>query len=140
MPAADARAVAERAAKLLAADPRVELVYLFGSGADPTATTVEDLDIAVQTAPALDDDGLMRRRADLVTDLQAPIDLVSLNRASIVLAHEIAEHGRCLFARTPEMETEFVVRARARYWDFRPLLETQWRHAGQRLQERRRGA
>jgi len=140
MPAADARGVAERAARLLAADPRVQLVYLFGSGADPTATTVEDVDIAVWTDPPIDDDGLMRRRADLVGDLHAPIDLVPLNRASIVLAHEIAEHGRCLFARTPEVETEFVVRARARYWDFRPLLETQWRHAGQRLEERRRGA
>lgn len=135
-----ARAAAEEAARELATDARVALVYLFGSAADPSATTAADVDLAVLTEPGLDTDALMRLRAHVVEAVHAPLDLVSLNQASIVLAHEVVEHGRCLFARSPEIETEFVVRARARYWDFKPFLETQWRYAGERLRERRRGA
>jgi hypothetical protein len=69
-----------------------------------------------------------------------PLDLVSLNRAGIVLAREVADHGICLHAEPPEAEVEFVTRARARYWDWKPFLEVQWRNAGERLEERRRAA
>ena len=137
---ARAREAAAAAARLLSADPRVVLVYLFGSAVDADQTSVRDVDLGVLAQPPLDADELLRLRADVVTAVGLPIDLVSLDRAPIVLAHEVAEHGRCLFARTPELETEFVVRARARYWDFKPFLETQWRLAGERLRERQHGA
>ena len=39
-----------------------------------------------------------------------------------------------------DMETEFVTRARARYWDFRPYRDEQWRLAGERLAERQLGS
>src|SRR3989449_10749658 len=51
-------------------------------------------------------------------------------------SHEIVESGTCLYARTADAETEFVTRARARYWDFRPYRDEQWRLAGERLAER----
>lgn len=136
----DARAVAAQAARVLASDERVTLVYLFGSAADPAAAEVEDIDLGVLGEPPLTADELLHLRAVVTEAVHAPVDLVALERAPIVLAHEVAEHGRCLFARRPEVETDFVVRARARYWDFKPFLETQWRYAGERLQERRRGA
>lgn len=56
---------------------------------------------------------LTRLRADVVAATGVPIDLVSLNDAPVVLAKEIADGGRCLFARTLEAEVEFVTRARA---------------------------
>ena len=140
MAATRARDAAASAARLLSADPRVELVYLFGSAVDSEQTAVRDVDLGVLTRPPLGGDELLRLRADVVAAVGVSLDLVSLNRAPVVLAHEVVEHGRCLFARTPDLETEFVVRARARYWDFKPFLETQWRYAGERLQERHRGA
>jgi len=106
----------------------------------PARPQVRDVDLAVLTAPALSLDELMRLRADLVDATRAPIDLVALNDASIVLAHEVVDSGRCLFARTPEIEVEFVTRARARYWDFKPYRDEQWRLAGERLAERQRGS
>jgi predicted nucleotidyltransferase len=136
---ADARRAAEKAAGLLARDRRVLLVYTFGSSVHGTGA-VRDVDVAVLTTPPLTLDELLRARADLVATTGAPIDLVSLNDASIVLAHEVVEGGRCLYARTPDIETEFVTRARARYWDFKPYRDEQWRLAGQRAAERRRGA
>jgi predicted nucleotidyltransferase len=135
-----ARQAAERAAHRLANDGRVRLVYQFGSSVDSARSAVRDVDIAVLTDPALSLVALMRLRADLVAETNAPIDLISLNDASVVLAWEVADSGRCLYARDADTETDFVTRARARYWDFKPFLDEQWRLAGERLEERRRGS
>jgi predicted nucleotidyltransferase len=138
--AEEARSGAERAAQILTGDPRVRLVYLFGSAADPGRTAVRDIDLAVLTNPPLSLDELMRLRADVVGATGAPIDLVSLNDASVILAWDVADSGRCLYARDADAETEFVTRARSRYWDFKPFLDRQWRLTEQRLEERRRGS
>jgi len=135
-----ARELGERAARRLARDPRVRLVYLYGSTVDPDVPAVRDVDLAVLTEPALDLDDLLRLRAEVVTEVGGPLDLVSLNDASIVLAHEVADFGVCLYADPPETETDFVVRARARYWDFKPYLDEQWRLIGERNEERLRGS
>jgi hypothetical protein len=135
-----ARQAIERAVDHLAKDPRVRLVYLYGSAARAGEARVRDIDLAVLTDPALSLEELMRLRADLVQAARSDIDLVSLNVAPVVLAHEVVDAGRCLYANPPETETEFVTRARARYWDFKPFLEEQWRLAGERLEHRRRGA
>jgi len=46
MRAGDVREPAARAARFLAADPRVLLVYLFGSAAQPGRETMRDVDLA----------------------------------------------------------------------------------------------
>lgn len=130
---------AGRAATLLAVDPRVALVYLFGSVAQADRPTVGDIDLGFLADPPLSLDELLKRRAELVAAGCGPLDLVSLNEASIVLAREVADTGLCLFARTPDVEAEFVTRARARYWDFSHYREEQWRLAGERAAERGRG-
>jgi len=130
---------ARRAAKQLADDPRVRLVYLFGSAADRTVASPRDIDLAILTAPPLSLDERLRLRADLVSGGVPSLDLVSLNDASITLAHEVAEHGVCLFARTTEDEVDFVTRARARFWDFSPYLAEQWKAAGERQEHRHHG-
>jgi len=135
-----AQQIAERAARELARDPRVRLVYLFGSAADASRATIRDVDLAVLTDPPLSPDELLRLRADVVLATDSAIDLVSLDDASVVLAWEVADSGRCLYARDADVEIEFVTRARARYWDFKPFLDEQWRLTGERLQERRHGA
>ena len=140
IPAADARVAAERASAVLARDQRVQLVFLFGSTVDPDRRDVRDVDLAILTEPSLDLEELLRLRADLVASTGARIDLVSLNEAPIVLAHEIVDSGRCLFARSSDIETEFVVRARARYLDWQPFRDEQWKQSGQRSEGRHRGA
>lgn len=140
IPAADARVAAERASAVLARDAGVQLVFLFGSAVDPDRREVRDVDLAILTERALDLEEILRLRADLVTATGVQIDLVSLNDAPIVLAHEIADSGRCLFARSPDIETDFVVRARARYLDWQPFREEQWKQSGERSERRHRGA
>lgn len=137
----EARARAERAARFLAADPRVKLVFLFGSAADPDRRIpVRDVDIAILTEPALDLGAFLNLRADTVQAAGGEIDLVPLNEAGVILAHEVAETGICLYSDPPDLETEFVCRAIMRYLDFKPYFQEQWRIAGERLAERRRGS
>lgn len=135
-----ARDRAERAARALAADPRVRLVFFFGSAADPARTLpVRDVDLAVLTTPALDLWARLDLAAAVAREAGGEIDLVPLNDAPVVLAREVADTGRCLYADPPELETDFVTRARMRYLDFKPYLEEQWRISGERLEERLRG-
>lgn len=138
IPSAEARRRAQEAAQLLAADPRVRLVFLFGSAADPGQATVRDIDLALLTEPELSLDELLRRRADLVLQVGEGLDLVSLNRDAILLHREVAVTGRCLYAADPDLETEFVTRSQMRYFDWKPFLETQWRLMGERLEKRLR--
>lgn len=135
----EARRAAGRAAELLAQDRRILLVYVFGSTLDTRRARVGDVDLGVLADPPLSLDELTRRQADLRQATGAPIELVSLDVAPVVLAHEVVESGACLFARDPDVETEFVTRTRARWWDFKPYLEAQWRLAGERLAERSLG-
>jgi predicted nucleotidyltransferase len=136
-----ARQRAERAARFLAADPRVKLVYLFGSAADPERKIpVRDVDLAVLIDPPLEFWDFLKLRADVVEAAGGGIDLVPLHEAGVVLAHEVAETGRCLYANPPELDTEFVCRAVMRYLDFKPYLREQWRLTGERLEERLRGS
>jgi predicted nucleotidyltransferase len=132
----EARSRAERATRFLEADPRVVLVYLFGSTVHGEAPLVRDVDLAISTRPQIDGAELHRLRADVVAAVGGAVDLVSLDGAPVVLAHEVADSGQCLFARDPDAEVEFVTRSRARYWDFKPFLDEQWRLLGERLRER----
>jgi predicted nucleotidyltransferase len=137
---ADARARAERAARFLAADPRVKLVFLFGSAAHPERTIpVRDVDLAIWTEPKLGFEEFLRLRAGAVEAAGGEIDLVSLNEAGVILVHEVAETGRCLYSDPPERETDFVCRAVMRYLDFKYYHDQQWRIVGERLEERLHG-
>ncbi|HSK75912.1 MAG TPA: nucleotidyltransferase domain-containing protein [Thermoanaerobaculia bacterium] len=135
-----ARERAERAARFLAADPRVKLVFFFGSAADPDRKIpVRDVDVAILTDPPLDLWELLGLREDVALAVGGAIDLVSLNEAGVVLTREVADTGRCLYANPPELETDFVCRARMRYFDFKYYLDEQWRMLGERLEERLHG-
>lgn len=129
---------ARRAAAALARDRRVRLVFLFGSATDPSRDLVRDVDLAVLTDHPLGLYEGLDLQAEVARAAGGDIDLVFLNDAPVVLAHEVAETGHCLHADPPEVETEFVSRARMRYFDFKPYLEEQWKLLGERLEERRR--
>ena len=131
---------ARLAAEILAADPRMRLVYLFGSAADSRRQAPRDLDLAILTEPGLSLAERLDLRADLVERVGGAIDLVPLNDASVVLAHEVARTGVCLYAADADLTVEFICRALREFWDWQPFLEAQWRHAGDRLEARQRGA
>lgn len=135
----EARNRAERAARFLAADPRVKLVFLFGSAVDPDRKTVGDVDLAILTDHRLGLYELLDLKADIAQAAGGEVDLVLLNDASVVLAREVAVTGCCLHADPPELETEFVTRSNMEYLDFKWYLDQQWKTLGERLEARRHG-
>jgi predicted nucleotidyltransferase len=133
IPKEAARALAELAARFLAADPRVRLVFLFGSTAAPDRPSVRDVDLAVLTDP-MDFWDLMRLRADATLAARGEFDLVWLNEAPPVLAREVT-FGECLYTDPPELETEFVTRTQMKYLDWKWYLDEQYRISGERLED-----
>ena len=135
-----AREGAERAARALAEESSVRLVFLFGSAAAVDGPAkVRDADLAVSIDPPPEPDAWRRLEAQALRAARVPLDLVLLHRASVVLAREVAATGVCLFARTPEDELDFVVEANRRYLDFKPLLAEQWKLSGERAARRAHG-
>lgn len=132
----EALRAARRAASVLAEEPAVRLVYLFGSTVEEGTTGVRDIDLGIlvdpRPSPALWRE--LERRSRLAARI--PMDLVPLHDAPPALARGVADYGKSLFARSPDDETRFVVRARAAYWDFLPYLELQWHYSRLRAQER----
>ncbi len=135
-----ARERARRAAAFLSRDPRIRLVFLFGSATHGGREGVRDVDVAFLARPPLSFDEVLTLNAESSALAEGEIELVQINDAPVVLAYEIADSGRCLFARDPQEEVEFVTRARLRYWDFKPYLEEQSRLSGERQRERLRGS
>lgn len=136
----EARAGARRAAEVLARVPAVRLVFLFGSAVfDEGTEKVRDADVAVLMRPEPDPEAWRRIESNAALAAKIPLDLVPLHRAGVVLAREVAATGRCLFARTPEEETDFVIDANRRYLDFKPYLDEQYRIAAERAALRAQG-
>lgn len=133
----EATETAQKVAEALGSEPGVRLVFVFGSAATSERTQeVRDVDLAVLVDPPPGPEEWKGLRALASRYGSVPVDLVPLHRASVVLAREVADAGICLFSSPPEAEVEFVTRARARYWDFRPLLEQQWKLTRRRAEER----
>lgn len=135
---AEARRRAERAARRLAEESAVRLVFLFGSTVDPVGETVGDVDLGIVTHPTLSLAELLDLRATAVAEAGGPIDLVQLDDAPVVLCWEVVRHGECLYAADPEERLAFVLRSQQLYWDFKPVLDRSWALIGQRIEERRR--
>ncbi|GIV78834.1 nucleotidyltransferase domain-containing protein [Litorilinea aerophila] len=107
--------------------PDVRLIYLFGSHARQQARQQSDLDIAI----LLDERDrtpfeLLERRLDLTARaaeiVRGPVDVVLLNRASLLLQGQVLKEGRLLYAADKATQVEYEARARALYFDFLPRL------------------
>lgn len=121
--------------------PDVVLAYLFGSYARGQERPHSDLDIAL----LLDEQNrtsfeLLERRLDLAVQaeelLEKEVDVVLLNRASLLLQGEVLGEGRLLYAVNKTAQVEYEARARALYFDFQPRLR---QHKDALLQAAREG-
>lgn len=111
--------------------PEVVAVYLFGSVARETRRKLSDVDIAVLTRGAR---ASRSRRAarSLTVYVQAAcdalgtdrVDVVLLDRAPIVLRHEVFREGKPLLVRDPEALSRFRLESSRVYLDTIPLRRT----------------
>jgi predicted nucleotidyltransferase len=129
----------DRLVELLAADPRVRLVYGFGSAANDTAGPLSDVDVAALFDQRLDWEAERELRGRLAAAVPR-VDLVILNEAPPALRFEILTGGRCLFARDPREQAEFEISSLSRFLDFQPFRRVQQDYLRARVKERRGSA
>jgi predicted nucleotidyltransferase len=118
-----ARERAERAARFLGSDPRVKLVFFFGSAANPERTLpVGDVDLAILTDPPLTAEEILNLRNEVVLAAEEGIELFSLNEVGVFLRYK-AVKGRCLYSESPELKTDYLCRTHSECWDFQAFLK-----------------
>jgi predicted nucleotidyltransferase len=102
-------------AAFLATQPDVIAAYVFGSLAQGRATARSDVDIALLLMEPIDPVALAERRLQLMGHLEPyadhPVDVVVLNRNSILLQHQALSTGRLLYERDREARVSFEVMA-----------------------------
>jgi hypothetical protein len=125
--------------KALERDPRVRLLYVFGSTARGEAGPRSDLDLAVWLDRKLSWDEERDLRATVSTG-HDQVDLVILNDAPPVLRYEVVTGGRCLLARDAAEHAEFEITSLARFLDFQPIRRVQREYLRRRVEERRGSA
>lgn len=133
----------------LASEPKVLLAYLFGSVALGRADRLSDVDVAVLMDWECDDQERFDTRLDLMRRLarfsSRSVDVIALNDADPILAHEVVGQGVLLFCRNEEALVSFSSRTYRLYFDYKPVLEWYTRnlsedlHTGGLLGRRRRG-
>jgi len=110
---------------VLASRSDVRLAYLFGSAARGRARASSDLDIGILFDDLPEPHELDRLTSDLEGAGGHCVDLVVLNTASPLLAHEVLRTGRLLVCRDEDDRARFELRAIARYLDTAPLRALQ---------------
>ncbi len=131
-------------AGFMARQPEVRLAYLFGSQARGAANALSDIDLAVwldeRLTAAEQGQVHMRLMGDLMGLLRRDdIDLVVLNRASLLLRHRVLRDGRLLFAADERERVRFAASTLERYLDHRYMYDVLEEAMATRLREGRFG-
>jgi predicted nucleotidyltransferase len=111
----------------LAAQPDVLAAYLFGSYATGRARPESDVDVAVLLS-GTDEMERFERRLRLMGEVEEalgrkPADVVVLNDAPPLLAHQVLMHSRLILERDRAARVEFEVRAGQVYTDLMPMRQ-----------------
>ena len=104
----------------------ITAAYLFGSIARGTAGPASDVDVGILLRvdpPATLAGLLLDLEGDLESHLGVPTQLVILNHAPADLIHRVLRDGILVCERDAEARIAFEVRARAEYFDLKPILD-----------------
>jgi predicted nucleotidyltransferase len=100
------------AESIKSAFPEIEIAYLFGSSKDGIINEGSDLDIGILVnKQVLKESSLIDlKTASFIEENFHKADVVVLNRANPVLAHEVISSGKRLFERDSELRTKFELK------------------------------
>jgi predicted nucleotidyltransferase len=134
----------ERVAAIVADSPEIVAVDLFGSRARGQGRAGSDLDVAVVFARDVDRTARFQARCLLSERLArsagcATADVVDLETATPLLAHEVLRGGRLLWSGDERRRVEVVARQTMRYIDGAPMRRVLDEATFRRLREGRIG-
>jgi predicted nucleotidyltransferase len=120
----------------------VVLAYLFGSQAEGKTGPLSDVDVAVLLGPQVGRGRWFNVQLDLIGELMSlfhrnDVDVVILNQATPVIAHEVVRSGQVLYEAEPGTRVDFEIAALRRYVDTEPLRQLQDRRLLERVEEYR---
>ncbi len=101
----------------------VDAAWLFGSQVRG-ARADSDIDLAVLFHNRPDGTKLLDARADLEQLVGRPVDVVDLDVASPIIAHQAIKTGRLVADRAPRRRIEFLTRLPDRYEELRLVRRT----------------
>jgi hypothetical protein len=121
----------------------VVLAYLFGSHAEGTARPASDVDVAVLLPPGTPRDKFFDVRLNLTNDLMEvlhknEVDVVVLNEAPPLLAHQVIKYGKVLYeevATSPAVD--FAAYTLSRYADTKCFRQISLRYLTESVEQYR---
>lgn len=114
----------------------VELAYVFGSTSRGERRVDSDLDIAILFKEQLPPGDELQLRDELGAAAGVDVDLVVLNQASPLLAHEIISEGKVIVDSGEESQAAFEMRVLSMYLDTSHLRKVQFDYFRQRVKDR----
>ncbi len=103
-------------------------VYLFGSSAENTASSLSDIDIGI----VFEDESVIEGNTntvynkiyDIITDVfpEKTIDIVFLQLAGLEIAMDALQHGTVLFESSRDKRLDYEEKVMVLYADFKPIL------------------
>jgi predicted nucleotidyltransferase len=101
----------------------VEIAYLFGSMAKNTENSMSDIDIALlfkKDYTAEDDVFIRGELMEMgIEFFKIPVDIISLNKASLSLKYEVVKDGKILLESSPSGRVIFEALVLREYLDFK---------------------
>lgn len=117
----------------------VNSVYLFGSRVDGTAAPNSDydLDVLLRKYDPTKHNALFAStlEVDLQTVTDAKVDILLLQRASIILRFTIIKEGKVIYCVDEDFRTDFEDVVIRDYLDFKPFLDMYYREMQEAIQE-----
>lgn len=121
----------------------IVLAYLFGSQAEGTARPSSDADFAVLLPPETPRSKYFDVRLRLTNALmdalhKNEVDVVILNEATPLLAHEITAHGKVLYEdQVTRPAVDFIAYAASRYADTAHFRQLAWEYLSETIEQNR---
>ena len=122
----------------------VVLAYLFGSQVAGRVGPLSDVDIAVLLHERIPPDQYGHIKIALISDLMRllrrdDVDVVILNRADLILCHQVVKNGRLLHCADEDVRVKFTFETYRDYLDHLPMCREFAKGMRDRLEEGRFG-
>ena len=140
MPAQSFSAIKDGVAKAVSKRREIQAAYIFGSVVSGRTRADSDVDVAILLNPKSSYLKMLDYRLRIASEIATAIgcrnlDLVILNDAHPVLAHQVLSKGKLVFERSRSARVEFQVRAVNLYLDTEPMRVLYRRYLKKRIRE-----
>lgn len=124
-------------AEILAAEPGIELAYLYGSYATGLAREDSDVDIGILLKEGVPNNG-WQTEIDIALKLEDAVnrkcDVRIINNAPIYFLHQVVNKGKVLFTSSDKTRIDFEARVTMNYFDIKPIYDLYERYRDKRLE------